>query len=141
MRHVFILNPVAGKSKSALALRGRIDAYFARHPEMEYSIRLTDGVGSATCIATEECECGGAVRLYACGGDGTLQETANGIPVGSADVELAVIPCVPTALQKNFRIWITSSTAWRSRWMPLIADVLTRLTLRLLAWMRLWVKK
>ena len=93
MRHVFILNPVAGKSKSALALRGRIDAYFARHPEMEYSIRLTDGVGSATRIAAEECERGGALRLYACGGDGTLQETANGIPVGSADVQLAVIPC------------------------------------------------
>lgn len=93
MRHVFILNPVAGKTKSALALRGRIDAYFARHSELEYSIRLTDGVGSATRIATEECEKDDAVRLYACGGDGTLQETANGIPLGRSDVELAVIPC------------------------------------------------
>lgn len=93
MRHVFILNPVAGKNKSALALRGRIDAYFARHSELEYSVRLTDGVGSATRIAAEECARGGALRLYACGGDGTLQETANGIPVGSTDVELAVIPC------------------------------------------------
>ena len=93
MRHVFILNPVAGKSKSALSLRGKIDAFFARHPEMEYSIRLTDGVGAATRIATEECERGGSLRLYACGGDGTLQETANGIPVGSSDVELAAIPC------------------------------------------------
>ena len=70
MRHVFILNPVAGKTKSALALRGRIDAYFARNNDLEYSIRLTDGVGSATRIAAEECEKGDAVRLYACGGDG-----------------------------------------------------------------------
>lgn len=93
MRHVFILNPVAGKNKSALALRGRIDAYFARHSELEYCVRLTDGVGSATRIAAEECARGGALRLYACGGDGTLQETANGIPIGSTDVELAVIPC------------------------------------------------
>ena len=77
MRHVFILNPVAGKNRSALALRGKIDAYFARHPELEYCVRLTDGVGSATRIAQEECETGD-VRLYACGGDGTLQETANG---------------------------------------------------------------
>lgn len=92
MRHVFILNPVAGKKQSALALRDEIEAYFAAHPEMEYSIRLTDGVGSATRIAREECEKGN-VRLYACGGDGTLQETASGIPVGSADVELTVIPC------------------------------------------------
>ena len=92
MRHVFILNPVAGKKQSALALRDKIDAYFAAHPEMEYDIRLTDGVGAATRIAREECEKGN-VRLYACGGDGTLQETAAGIPIGSVDAELAVIPC------------------------------------------------
>lgn len=93
MRHVFILNPVAGKNKSALTLRGKIDAYFARHSELEYCVRLTDGVGSATRIAAEECARGGPVRLYACGGDGTLQETASGIPVGSTDAELTVIPC------------------------------------------------
>lgn len=93
MRHVFILNPVAGKSKMALELRGKIDAYFSKYPEMTYAIRLTDSVGSATRIAQEECAVGDAVRLYACGGDGTLQETANGIPTGSDHVELAVIPC------------------------------------------------
>lgn len=92
MRHVFILNPKAGKNQSALALKDEIEAYFANHPKMEYSIRLTDGVGAATRIAREECEVGD-VRLYACGGDGTLQETALGIPVGRNDVELTVIPC------------------------------------------------
>lgn len=93
MRHVFILNPVAGKNQTALTLRGKIDAYFAAHPDMNYRIYLTDGVGSATDIARRECEKDGAVRLYACGGDGTLQETANGIPVGREDVELTVVPC------------------------------------------------
>ena len=66
MRHVFILNPVAGKSQTALELRGKIDAYFAKHPEMAYAIRLTDSKGSATHIAQEECAVGDAVRLYAC---------------------------------------------------------------------------
>lgn len=93
MRHIFILNPVAGKSRAALELRGKIDAYFSRHPELEYQIRLTDGVGAATRIAQEECAKGGSVRLYACGGDGTLQETASGIDLGAEHVELAVIPC------------------------------------------------
>ena len=93
MRHVFILNPVAGKNRTAIELRGKIDAYFSRHPEMEYAIRVTDGVGAATQIAQEEVASGNSVRLYACGGDGTLQETASGIPVGSTNVELAVIPC------------------------------------------------
>ena len=104
MRHVFILNPVAGKNKSALALRGRIDAYFSRHSELEYSVRLTDGVGSATRIAAEECARGGALRLYACGGDGTLQETANGIPVGSTDVELAVTKLAAKRLNTQQRL-------------------------------------
>ena len=93
MRHIFILNPVAGKKQTALTLRGKIDAYFSAHPDVEYHVYLTDGVGSATEIARRESKKGGPVRLYACGGDGTLQETANGIPVGQSDVELAVIPC------------------------------------------------
>lgn len=93
MRHVFILNPVAGKNKTALELRGKIDAYFARHPEMEYCIRMTDSVGAATRIAQEECIKSGNVRLYACGGDGTLQEVASGVPVGSPNVEIAAMPC------------------------------------------------
>ena len=92
MRHVFILNPMAGKNQSALALQEKIDAYFLERPDMEYCIRLTDSVGAATRIAREESEKGN-VRLYACGGDGTLQETAFGIPAGAADVELTVIPC------------------------------------------------
>ncbi len=92
MRHVFILNPVAGKSRAALELQGEIEAYFTAHPSEEYSIRLTECAGDATRIAVEECAKGDAVRLYACGGDGTLHETANGIPPHS-NVELAVVPC------------------------------------------------
>lgn len=92
MRHVFILNPVAGKTRAALALTEQIEAYFAAHPDEEYRIRLTESAGDATRIAAEECATGGAVRLYACGGDGTLQETANGMPPFST-AELAVVPC------------------------------------------------
>lgn len=92
MRHVFILNPVAGKSRAALGLTDQIESYFASHLDEEYRIRQTECAGDATRIAAEECAGGDAVRLYACGGDGTLQETANGIPPYSA-AELAVVPC------------------------------------------------
>lgn len=93
MRHVFILNPVAGKNHKALEIRDTIEKYFSQHPEMQYSIYLTDKKGAATDIARQESMSDDCVRIYACGGDGTLQETANGIPVGSNRVELAVIPC------------------------------------------------
>lgn len=92
MRHVFILNPVAGKKHRALKLREDLKELFAASPETEYTVRITEGVGDATRIAAEECAVGDAVRLYACGGDGTLMETANGIPAGS-DAQLTVIPC------------------------------------------------
>ncbi len=92
MRHVFILNPCAGKKRAALALREQIERYFEMNSEEEYTIYVTDSVGAATCIARDECAVGDAVRLYACGGDGTLQEVANGIPRGSS-AELTVIPC------------------------------------------------
>lgn len=92
MRHVFILNPVAGKTHRALKLQGEIERYFAAHPELEYAVRVTAGVGDATRIAAEESGRGKPVRLYACGGDGTLMETANGITPDSP-AELTVIPC------------------------------------------------
>lgn len=94
MRHVFILNPAAGKSKQALALKEQIITYFEAHPEKEeYRLCITDGKGAATAFAEEECKKGGAIRFYACGGDGTLQEVASGIPFGADNIELAVIPC------------------------------------------------
>lgn len=92
MRHVFVLNPMAGKGQRALTLKEQIEAYFRVHPEEDYAIRVTTCPGHATRIAAEECAVSDAVRLYACGGDGTLQEVANGIPAGS-DAELTVIPC------------------------------------------------
>lgn len=91
MRHVFIVNPAAGKTRKAIALIPAIEAYFEEHGG-EYAIRETTAAGNATHIAREECEKGGAVRIYACGGDGTLTETAAGIPACSS-AELAVVPC------------------------------------------------
>lgn len=92
MRHVFILNPVAGKTHRAMKLREEITAYFAANSDEPYELQITNGVGDATRIAARACACGEPVRLYACGGDGTLQEVANGIPDGSP-AELTVIPC------------------------------------------------
>ncbi len=96
MRHIFVLNPVAGKVRAAMRLPERIKACFAALPEEEFSICQTTGPKDATRIAAEACaeaeRTGVPVRLYACGGDGTLQEVADGIPHGSG-AELTVIPC------------------------------------------------
>ena len=91
MRHVFILNPAAGKKQSALAIIPAIEDFFKRYP-MDYTVHITAAPGEATELARAEAAQGDAVRLYACGGDGTLLEVASGI-VGAGNAELACIPC------------------------------------------------
>ncbi len=91
MRHVFILNPAAGKKEKALALISHIENLCKQH-EMDYSVHITKHPNHATEIAQNEVAVGDSVRLYACGGDGTLLEVATGI--GSAEnAELACVPC------------------------------------------------
>ena len=91
MRHVFILNPAAGKQQSALALEPAIRAFFEEFQE-EYRICVTERPGHATEIVQEEIAAGTPVRFYACGGDGTVLEVVNGM-AGVAHAELACIPC------------------------------------------------
>ena len=95
MRHVFIVNPAAGKKRGALELLPRIHAAFAGAEEGAYAIRVTRGAGDATAIAREECAGEGSVRLYACGGDGTLTETAT----GAAGCPRALPGCIVNADQ------------------------------------------
>ncbi len=91
LRHVFIVNPAAGKKRGALLLQPRIRAAFEGREE-PYAIRPTHAPRDATRIAQEECSKGDPVRLYACGGDGTLLETAEGL-AGCPHAQLAVVPC------------------------------------------------
>ncbi len=91
MRHVFILNPAAGKKSTALALIPEIKQAF-RNATEQPTIHITDQPGKATELARREAAKGDAVRLYACGGDGTLLEVATGM-VDFKNAELACVPC------------------------------------------------
>ncbi|MGL4344034.1 MAG: diacylglycerol/lipid kinase family protein [Cellulosilyticaceae bacterium] len=86
MKHLFIVNPVAGKGKGMAyieeikpLLEGRLD----------YHIEVTKGEGDATEIArayTQKETC----IVYAVGGDGTINEVVNGM-VGTQSA-LAIVP-------------------------------------------------
>lgn len=91
MRHVFIINPKAGKNAAALKIADEIKEYFSVHGG-EYALRMTQYEGHATEIAKEECEKGDDVRIYACGGDGTLMETISGA-YGFENAEVTAVPC------------------------------------------------
>ena len=78
MRHLFIINPAAGS-------RNRTDEYseiihkVCRARNLNYEIRVSTAPGECTRIAREEAETGEELRIYACGGDGTLNEVMNGV--------------------------------------------------------------
>lgn len=91
MKNVFIVNNTAGGGKFTVSLLPQIESYFCDNGG-EYIIEPTRCVGHATEIARKYAQLGEPVRIYACGGDGTLHEVLNGI-VGFDNVELGAFPC------------------------------------------------
>ena len=77
MRHLFIINPAAGSKDRTKEYSVAIhDICTAR--ELDYRIEVSKAPGECTRIAREAARTGEEVRIYACGGDGTLNEVAAG---------------------------------------------------------------
>ncbi len=90
MRHVFIINPAAGKENAEeKILSGLRDLT----ENVDYEIYTTSGVGDATEYVRDYCSTyREPVRFYACGGDGTINEVANGL-VGFPHASMGCYPC------------------------------------------------
>lgn len=87
MKHLFIINPVAGKGNAGKFI-DQIEKYF-KNKEDTYIIEKTKGQGHATII-TKEYVKDDLWRVYSVGGDGTLNEVLNGLAGSSSS--LGVIP-------------------------------------------------
>ena len=102
MEHIFIINPAAGKGNSAGAIMAMARELGRRHG-LETRCILTRRPGHALETCRAIAETGEPVRFYACGGDGTVNEVANGI----WGIGTAAMTCVPTGtgndFLKNFR--------------------------------------
>lgn len=95
MKHVFVVNPVSGKEDASVGMVPHI-IEAAAQIGANYEVQITQGPKDATRIATHFAGQGGPVRLYAVGGDGTLNEVMAGaylhknaevasVPVGSGN--------------------------------------------------------
>lgn len=94
MKHIFILNPAAGKGE-ALKIRDNI---FKIAEELDittdFEIYETKKVDDALTFVRKTCENNPSkeiLRFYSCGGDGTLNEIVNGV-FGFPNAEVAAFP-------------------------------------------------
>lgn len=75
MKHIFIINPAAGSRDHTKDYTRAIETLCK---ELDYTVEISKAPGDCFRIAREAAETGAEVRLYACGGDGTLNEVAAG---------------------------------------------------------------
>ena len=91
MKHLFIVNPVAGgKDRTAeiTALAGQTLQSSGALFEVYVTKAPMDACDKIRADAAE----GGELRVYACGGDGTLNECVNGA-AGLQNVAVTHFPC------------------------------------------------
>ncbi len=90
MKHVFIINPAAGKENSYEEIRGALEAL---ETPVDYELYETQAPGDATAYIRDYCRTHTEpLRFYACGGDGTLNEVVNGA-VGFDHASVGCYPC------------------------------------------------
>ena len=97
MRHVFIINPTAGKHSSAAMLMEKARR-LREEQGLDCSCILTRSAGHAMETVRSIALEGDPVRFYACGGDGTINEVANGV-IG---LDNAAMTCVPVGTGNDF---------------------------------------
>ncbi|MBQ8203429.1 MAG: YegS/Rv2252/BmrU family lipid kinase [Clostridia bacterium] len=91
MRYVFYINPVAGKGEAQKGIVEAINSYFADKEE-NFKIHITTSENDTLTSPRIEASTGDKIRMFACGGEGTVMAVLNSI-AGFDNVELGVIPC------------------------------------------------
>lgn len=77
MKHLFLINPYAGKYDRSRELLEKIRAVMSARGE-PWEAEVTQYAGHGLQLVRAAAERGEALRVYACGGDGTLNEAVNG---------------------------------------------------------------
>ena len=88
MKHLFIINPAAGSRDRTKDYSTTIHEV-CHTRDLDYRIEVSSAPGECTRIAREAAQSGETIRIYACGGDGTLNEVvagAAGFPNASVTV-------------------------------------------------------
>lgn len=90
MLHAFLINPAAGQPGSAKRAAGRIETA-CRAAGLTYAVTVTETPGDANRITRAYADSGQEVRLYACGGDGTLNQVIQ-VAAGRDNIAVTNVP-------------------------------------------------
>lgn len=89
MKHIFIVNPAAGKQDATEFVKKEVEKAGLK----DFEIHRTSGPSEATeYIKSVLKDTENEYRFYSCGGDGTLNEVVNGV-VGHDNASITVFPC------------------------------------------------
>ncbi len=91
MKHVFVINPVAGNGIDVEAYSEEVKQVFNELNISDYEIYITQCERDAYEFAKNRVASGEKIRFYAIGGDGTLSEIVNAC-AEKKNVEVAAIP-------------------------------------------------
>ena len=96
-KHIFVVNPVAGGGTDPEDIRRQAEGL-----GIPFEIYVTKGPRDASKFVKKRAETGEELRFYACGGDGTLKEVAQ----GAAGLESVSIACYAVGSGNDFvRVW------------------------------------
>ena len=84
MKHLFIVNPAAGSRDRTEEYRQEIERVCGEK-NLDYRIEISQAPGECRKFAADAAATGEDYRIYACGGDGTLNEVVSGV-VGCPNV-------------------------------------------------------
>ena len=92
MRHLFLINPHAGKYDRTQEMREKLRTALAGRDE-PWEAAVTQYPGHGAELARAAAERGEPVRIYACGGDGTLNEAVAGAAGFAPQAPVDLIEC------------------------------------------------
>lgn len=91
MKYIFLVNPAAGQKNRSEDWTKKIEQTCEARG-VDYEIHRTEGVGDAREYVKKRCaSADDELRFYACGGDGTVNEVANGA-VGCERAAVGILP-------------------------------------------------
>ena len=91
MKHLFIINPVAGGHDSTGKVKALVTEAFQDLPDESYEFYVTRAPKDATAEILRRAETGEELHVYSCGGDGTFNECINGA-AGKDHIAVAPFP-------------------------------------------------